>query len=164
MDSCRHTKARYRYRVDRGEVVKTLVIVATLCVLATGCTSGHEHPFPDSSTGGSHGAVVQLQLVPFPEGPPLPLFKSNAPAGNKFVHPLASVDKYTPVPFPAPLTQPSNCDHGGNLVVTFADGFKLTYGPCSRPSSINRLWAGMISVIEHGKCAEMCGPGGTAGP
>jgi hypothetical protein len=147
---------------QRG-AVKALVTAAILGVLAAGCTSVPDHersfPAPTSTQSNSHGAVVGLQLVPIPEGRSAPSFERSAPAGNKFVRPLDTVREYMPDPFPTPLDQPADCIAGGNLVVTFADGFKLTYGPCSRPTSINRLWAGMIYVLDHGRCAPNCGPG-----
>jgi hypothetical protein len=147
--------------------VKTPVVAAILGVLAASCTSApdHERSFPAQTSGqsNSHGAVVGLQLVPIPEGPAAPSFERSAPVGDKFVRPLERVQAYMPDSFPTPLEQPADCIGGGNLVVTFADGFELTYGPCTRPASINRLWAGMIDVLDHGQCAPRCGPRGSAG-
>lgn len=74
------------------------------------------------------------------------------------------VTRYIPDPLPAPLFQGPTCRLSGDLVVTFADGFSLTYGPCKRPLSINRLWAGMVYVLADGACAPKCGPGGLPGP
>ncbi len=148
--------------------MKTLVAAAILGVLAASCTGAPEHersfPSPTSTQSNSHGAVVRLQLVPIPEGPTAPSFERNAPVGDKFVRPLERVQAYIPDPFPTLLEQPADCTVGGNLAVTFADGFRLTYGPCSRPASINRLWARMIHVLDHGRCAPNCGPGGLEGP
>jgi len=141
--------------------MRVFATAVVLALFAAGCTSG---PSQTSLSTDSHGAVVRLQLIPIPEGPMGPSFERNAPAGDKWVRPLEQVQEYMPVPFPAPLEQPAGCNLGGNLVVTFADGFQLTYGPCTRPPSIDRLWAGVIYVLEHGHCAPKCGPGGSTGP
>lgn len=143
------------------------LIAASILVLLGSCTGAgdREHPLPaDTSSIGRHGAVVRLQLVPIPEGPPAPSFERNAPAGDEWVRSLDKVQKYMPAHFPGPLEQPGGCNLGGDLIVTFADGFKLTYGPCVRPRSINGLWAGMVYVLDNGNCAPKCGPGGSPGP
>ena len=159
------------YRLDWRSPLKRLVVFAAIGALSAACTGGavvdHSRPLETRSSdsfGASHGAVVRLQLIPIPEGPTAPSFERDAVPGDKSVRPLKSVGQYVPDPLPAPIQQPKSCSFGGNLVVTFADGFKLTYGPCKRPASINRLWAGMIYVLEDGNCAPKCGPGGSAGP
>lgn len=81
-----------------------------------------------------------------------------------YLQPLEPVEQYIPDPLPAPLDQPADCRFGGSLVVTLADGLKLTYGPCRRPPSINSLWAAMIYVMGHGECSPHCGPNGEAPP
>jgi hypothetical protein len=40
------------------------------------------------------------------------------------------------------------CDMGGNLEVTFDDGEEVSYGPCKRRASIDRLWERMIAAIN----------------
>lgn len=148
--------------------MKVLAAVAIMSVVTASCTGTPwaDHPLPThtSTPNDSHGPVVRLQLIPIPEGPTAPSFERDAPSGDRSVRPLKQVQEYLPVPFPPPLEQPENCNMGGNLVVTFADGFEFTYGPCKRPSSINRLWAGMVYVVDDGQCAPTCGPGGSAGP
>jgi hypothetical protein len=72
---------------------------------------------------------------------------------------LDTVRRYIPDPLPAPLKQPEDCSFGGNLVMTLADGTAVTYGPCLRPASVNRLWAAMVYVMTRGDCAPGCGPG-----
>ena len=89
-----------------------------------------------------HGGIESLQLVPFPEGPDSPLFE-RAPAGDGSV-PLSTVVDAIPDPLPAPRWQGLTCGRGGNLIVTFADGQSVSYGPCRRPASIDRLWDSMI--------------------
>lgn len=77
---------------------------------------------------------------------------------------LGLVEPYIPDPLPLPSDQPNDCEIGGNMVVTFLDGTTLTYGPCERPASIDRLWAAMIFEIGHSQCASRCGPDGEPPP
>lgn len=93
-----------------------------------------------------HGGIESLQLVPFPEGPDSPLFE-RTPAHDGSV-PLSTVVDEIPDPLPAPRWQGLTCGMGGNLVVTFADGQSVTYGPCKRPASIDRLWDSMIAALN----------------
>lgn len=104
---------------------------------------------------------ARLRLKPLHEPLPRPFLLLEE--DEQFAQIRPSITRM-PVPLPTPLEQPASCNLGGNLFVTFADGFKFTYGPCRRPSSINRLWAGMIYVLDNGQCAPNCGPGGLAGP
>jgi hypothetical protein len=83
-------------------------------------------------------------------------------ASDDSVIPLDRVRGYIPSPLPEPIDQ--GCDMGGNLVVTFSDHFKLSYGPCERPASITRLWAAMIYEVSHGQCVPHCGPDGEPAP
>jgi hypothetical protein len=101
-----------------------------VCVFVVACTGGprSQHTTPVNPSRG-HGAIVRLQMVPIPEGPTAPSFVSNAAPGDKFVRPLDTVRQYIPRPLPGPLVQPDGCNLGGDLVVTFADHSKLTYGP-----------------------------------
>ncbi len=103
----------------------------------------------------AHGGIVRVELVPIPEGP-----AAEEGSETKLAN---EVRRYIPNPLPAPLGQ-GFCGGGGDLVVTFADGTKVTYGPCRRPPSINHLWAEIIYVTENGQCAPRCGPGGAPGP
>lgn len=109
-----------------------------------------------------HGGLIRLQLQPVPEGPQSPPFESSP--SSEGAKPLSLVARYIPDPLPAPLYQGPTCRSGGDLVVTFGDGSTITYGPCKRPPSINRLWAWMIYALDDGKCAPNCGPGGLPGP
>jgi len=94
-----------------------------------------------------HGGIESLQLVPYPEGPDSRLFESAPlPEGSL---PLSAIDRYIPDPLPAPRWQGLACDMGGNLVVTFADGEDVSYGPCKRPASIDRLWDRMIAALHE---------------
>ena len=96
---------------------------------------------------------------PDPEGPVGPGFERTPTTENS--KPLSLIERFIPDPLPAPLAQ-AFCGGGGDLVVTFADGQQLTYGPCHRPASIDHLWAEMIYVLDDGKCSPRCGPGGAA--
>jgi hypothetical protein len=106
------------------------------------------------------GGIVRIELVAIPEGPPGPAFERTPGTYSK---PLTSIQQYIPDPLPAPLEQ-WPCSGGDDLVVTFEDGKEVTYGPCHRPPSIDHLCAEMIYVMENGRCAPRCGPGGTPGP
>jgi hypothetical protein len=143
---------------------ETLILGAILVLLSiVSCIPRSSSTAPVTSTLG-HGAVVRLHEVPIPEGPTAPSFERGAEAGDTSLRPLERVTQYVPTPLPLPLEQPANCEFGGNLVVTFVDGFELIYGPCTRPGSIDRLWAAMEFVIEHGQCAPGCGPNGVNAP
>src|SRR5205823_8811012 len=61
-------------------------------------------------------------LVPLPAG---------ASTTNRRDRPLRAIGGYIPRPLPAPLDQ-NGCGSGGDLVLTFSDGFKLPYGPYRR--------------------------------
>jgi hypothetical protein len=98
-------------------------------------------------SASEHGGIESLQLVPFPEGPNSPLFEDPpAPASSV---PLSAVEEYIPDPLPAPRWQGVACNIGGDLVVTFADGETVSYGPCKKPTSIQRLGERMIIVLNE---------------
>ncbi len=127
-------------------------ITAISIAMLVGCT-GSGSPTAQGTAASSqvatagHGKIMRLQLLPIPEGPTSPVFVRGR-EGDKFTVDLSSVARYIPYPLPPPLDQGS-CETGGNLVVTFADGYKLLYGPCRRPASINRLGAGMEHTLNH---------------
>jgi hypothetical protein len=141
-------------------------MLALVFLVSTACTNSDSSeidlPSPETATG--HGAIIRLELIPVPEGPPGPVFARAAPLTDENLRPLREVRKYIPRPLPASLDQGSDCEFGGNLVVTFEDGHELTYGPCRRPPSIDHLWAGMLYVVSDGECVPTCGPGGVPGP
>ncbi len=128
-------------------------ITAISIAMLVGCT-GSGSPTAEGTAASSqvatagHGKIMSLQLAPIPEGPMSPIFRRDARASERFTVVLRSVARYIPHPLPPPLDQGS-CETGGNLVVTFADGYKLAYGPCRRPASIDRLWAGMEHTLNH---------------
>jgi hypothetical protein len=93
-----------------------------------------------------HEGIRSLQLVPVPEGPNSPMFEGPpAPASSL---PLSAVEGYIPDPLPAPLWQGVMCGEGGNLEVTFVDGETVSYGPCKKPISIERLRERMLVVLS----------------
>ena len=97
-------------------------------------------------SASEHGGIESLQLVPFPEGPYSPLFEDPpAPASSV---PLSAVEADVPDPLPAPRWQGVACRMGGNLEVTFVDGKTVSYGPCRKPASIERLRESMLAVLH----------------
>ncbi len=86
----------------------------------------------------ANGGVTEIDLVPAPEGPPVSFKRVPTTAGGVF--PLGPAERFIPDPLPAPLFQ-WLCDRGGDMVVILGNGKEVTYGPCYRPASINRLWA-----------------------
>lgn len=121
-----------------------LVILA----LSTGWVLGYGPPWgagrPISASG--HGGVRSLQLVPIPEGPNSPLFEDQPAQASSL--PLSAVEGYIPDLLPAPLWQGATCGEGGNLKVTFVDGETVSYGPCRKPISIERLRERMLAVLK----------------
>jgi hypothetical protein len=138
-------------------------VAAFVCGLAlAACTSQTTDHFPTPAV--PEGAVARLEIVGVPEGAPPAIFERHVSADGPWQQKLLSlVRKYLPRLFPRPLDQPDDCSIGGDLVATFADGTKLSYGPCVRPDSINRLWAAMMYAI-HPPCAPACGPNGEPPP
>jgi hypothetical protein len=99
-------------------------------------------------SASEHRGIRSLQLVPFPEGPNSPLFERPPVSHESF--PLSTVEASIPDPLPAPSWQGFMCNMGGNLEVTFADGETVSYGPCERPASIERLRQRMLEVLHAG--------------
>jgi hypothetical protein len=145
---------------SRATILVLVVAVALVGLGVAGLgpfTPVFHRPIPISANGG----VVEVDLVPIPEGPPSVPFQ-RTPTAQPF-RPLAQIERFIPDPLPAPLFQ-GLCGMGGNMVVTLGNGKQVTYGPCYRPASIDHLWAEMLYVEENGQCAPRCGPGGAKGP
>lgn len=143
-------------------VIAVVVVVAVIATFALG-VAGYgpiRGLFHRSISAAAHGGIVRVALIPIPEGPGAPTFERTP--GNPRSKPLSLIERFVPDPLPAPLAQ--GCHAGGDLVVTFADGAQLTYGPCHRPASIDHLWAEMAFVLSNGKCSPRCGPAGETGP
>ncbi len=143
------------------------VVLVLVGVAGSGPLGGVFHPSSPAPSGAAspisaaaHGGVVRVQIMAIPEGPPAPAFER--PPRGDYSRPLRRIERFVPSPLPAPLDQ-GGCTIGGDLVVTFADGKQVTYGPCHRPASIDRLWAEIIYVLDP-RCVPRCGPGGEPGP
>jgi hypothetical protein len=120
-----------------------VIALAAAWLLGFGPPPGVGRPISASE----HGGIESLQLAPFPEGPNSPLFEE-PPAPDSSL-PLSAVVEYIPDPLPAPRWQGVACDIGGDLVVKFADGETVSYGPCKKPMSIQRLGERMIIVLNE---------------
>jgi hypothetical protein len=99
--------------------------------------------------------VVSVRIEPEPEGPMSPIFDRKESNGSRS---LNSILNAIPVPLPGPDRQPFGCSSGGDLIITLRDGREITYGPCSHPRSIRRLWASMVTVLSDGRCTRPCAP------
>lgn len=130
-----------------GAVAVAIALILVMGVTGVGPAASFFHR-PISAA--PHGGVVSVELVPIPEGP--------APGLGSDPEIFRQVKSSIPEPLPAPLRQWFCGGSGGDLVVTFADGEKVTYGPCRRPSSIDALWARIIYVSTQGRCAPDCRP------
>jgi hypothetical protein len=128
-------------------IVAVAVPVAAGAVGAGPLSPAFHRPIPVAAGGG----VVGVEIRPIPEGPP-----SKGVALDQLI-------PYVPDPLPAPLFQ-WFCSTGGSLTVNLGDGTEVTYGPCFRPASINRLWARLVYVATDGACAPSCGPNGEPAP
>jgi hypothetical protein len=128
-------------------------VFLTVLAACTHETAEQLHPPPSPVRG--HGKIVGMWLAPQPDGPVSPQFLQNAASHDPPGIPLTTVERYLPRPLPAPLDQ-QGCTTGGDLIVQFADHYRLSYGPCNRPRSINRLWAQM--VYADPSCRPACGP------
>ncbi len=145
-----------------GLVVALATVAFVLVgVAGSGPLRGLFHRGKGTISATAHGGVVRVNLFAIPEGPPAPAFE-RGPHHVLGSRPLSRIERFIPDPLPVPLDQ-NGCTMGGDLVITFADDEKITYGPCHRPASIDHLWAEMIYVLDPG-CAPRCGPGGATGP
>jgi hypothetical protein len=134
---------------------RTLLVVAgvSLTLAAAGLIWWHSRYQPINV---DRADVVSVRIQPVPEGPPGPAFVVTASGSTS--RPLSMVAAAIPVPLPGPGVQPFGCGAGGDLIVTLNDGHVITYGPCRRPASIDRLWAVMLNAATGGRCLPRCGP------
>lgn len=103
--------------------------------------------------------IQSVALDAYPEGPPGPTFmRGERPDGELYL-PFEQIEQFIPDPLPKTAWQGLACGIGGNLIVTLHDGDTITYGPCRRPESIDRLWAHMVDIYSQGECRPGCGPG-----
>lgn len=121
-------------------ITVALVVAAALVGLGVAgigpLTTVFYRPTPISANGG----VAEIDIQPIPEGPGL-VFQRNPT--SRGVRPLAQIEQLIPDPLPAPLFQ-GLCGMGGNMVIILGNGKRVTYGPCHRPASIDRLWAEIV--------------------
>jgi|SRR5579862_1308041 len=104
--------------------------IGLLLALATGCGSGRR--------------VTSVYAAPFPEGPRPPIAAVHPKPGEV---PLSRIADAIPRTFPR--NPPQHCNHGAIVRITFSDGKTLTYGPCKRPASIERLRLSLERLIHY---------------
>lgn len=81
--------------------------------------------------------VVRVMLQPWPEGPVLEARPGAEEAPGDVD--LNRVRRAVPNVLPDPLEQPARCTGGLLVVIRLGDGSRLEYGPCRRPTVIERL-------------------------
>ena len=112
-----------------------LLAAITLALAAGGC-------------GGSGvPAVRTVATFPWPEGPG-EVVASTEPVPEGITHvPLRTIQDLIPSTLPANPMQ--TCGIGAMVKVTLANGEVLTYGPCDRPPSIERLREALIEASRR---------------
>ena len=88
--------------------------------LATGCGAGRR--------------VTSVYAAPFPEGPRSPVAAAHPKRGEIALSRIAAE-----IPRKLPTNPPQHCGVGAVVHITFSDGKSVTYGPCTRPASIEHL-------------------------
>jgi hypothetical protein len=141
-------------------IVVVLAVAAWIATRDWNLATETHLPNPQAKLQAS--GIIRVQLIPVPEGPLVPTFELHP--SHPYARPLSEIAGYIPVLLPTPLVQAPACRYGGDLKVTIEDGHSITYGPCSRPDSINHLWAGIMDLLDHGSCEPKCGPGDMPGP
>jgi hypothetical protein len=131
MKSARRTRTKVR-------VFILIALLASVLLAAGLARLGPLSPvYTESIPVAANGGVTQIDLVPAPEGPPVSF--QPVPTRTGGVFPIGPVEQFIPDPLPAPTFQ-WLCARGVNMAVTLGNGKVVTYGPCSRPDPINRLW------------------------
>jgi hypothetical protein len=96
--------------------------------------------------GGSGASpVVKVSTSPWPEGP-IGRVAAAKPIPGIYV-PLQEIVDLIPKTLPANPKQ--DCREGARVEITFKDGRTLTYGPCTRPASIERLRLALIRAAKR---------------
>jgi hypothetical protein len=109
-----------------------IIASASMSLVAAGC----------GSSGGS--AVVRVSTSPWPQGPIGPV-AATKPVPGIYV-PLQEMKDVMPKTLPPNPRQ--ECREGARVEITLKDGRTLTYGPCDRPASIERLRVVLIRAAE----------------
>jgi hypothetical protein len=94
--------------------------------------------------GSDRPAVVKIAAFAWPEGPGLAAATRPGPGIDV---PLSKIEDVIPKTLPKNPTQ--TCGIGAKVAITLADGRTVTYGPCKRPASIERLRQALISAYQH---------------
>jgi hypothetical protein len=85
--------------------------------------------------GGSDSAVVQVSAYPWPGDAEDGLSAGLEPGADV---PLSEIEGAIPDPLPDPIER-QTCNSGAIVEIIFENGETVTYGPCNRPGSIERL-------------------------
>ena len=86
--------------------------------------------------------VIKVSTFPWPEGPG-PVVAALKPVPGIYV-PLAEIEGL--IPKTLPKNPPQSCSYGAKVQLTLRGGRVLTYGPCKRPASIERLRLALITA------------------
>lgn len=98
-----------------------------------------------TACGGSGGsAVVKVSTFPWPEGPG-PVVAATKSLPGIYV-PLGKIK--AEIPKTLPKNPPQTCSYGAKVQITLKDGLTLTYGPCNRPDSIERLRLALLKAAH----------------
>lgn len=92
--------------------------------------------------GGSRSQVVKVSTFPWPEGPGS-VVAAAKPLRGIYV-PLRKIERFIPKTLPTNPRQ--SCNYGAKVQLTLRSGRELTYGPCKRPASIERLRLALIKA------------------
>lgn len=108
------------------------IVVASISLVAAGCGAG---------ASSLQSPVVRVSTAPWPGGPVLA-------AGTRtgLAIPWAIEDA---IPRALPPNPKQTCREGATVRITRRDGRIVTYGPCTRPASIERLRAALIREAEQ---------------
>jgi len=112
-------------------------VLLTLAAVAASAAALAATGFANSGT-----QVVRVSTFPWPEGPG-PVVAATKPSPGIYV-PLRTIERFIPATLPTNPRQP--CNYGAKVQLTLRGGRVLTYGPCKRPASIERLRLALINA------------------
>jgi hypothetical protein len=105
------------------------------------CTAARPQPGPT----GTPSRVDRIESIVAQSWPERPLsIAAGSVDGYAGAMTLSQIRPYIPNPLPAPIAQA--CTLGLMVTVTFVDGRTVNYGPCQRPTSIDRLRLAMMRL------------------